>query len=81
MSREEEMVEITGHPRKHKSEAAYALWQGDMEEVVKDRATGEMMNREKWIFLPKSKCRILSEKNGLAMYMVPVWLAKEKGLI
>lgn len=72
MSRDE-MIEIAAE-LDHDRDASWAVWCGDMEDDP--RNPGE--ERKKLVFLPKSKCK-LGEAKGT--WMVPEWMAQEKGLI
>lgn len=55
---------------------AIAVADGTMEEVV-DQRTGEVTEREKWFWLPRSQIEI----DGEGTVTLPDWLAREKGLI
>jgi len=67
------------------TERGLALFQGDRHEVVDER-TGEIVERDHFVWLPKSQVTITREWRGrdherMAEIEVPEWLAKEKELI
>ena len=77
-------VTITAEIR-HTTERGLALFQGATHEVVDER-TGEIRERDHFVWLPKSRVEIAREWRGskgerMAEIEVPEWLAKEKELV
>ena len=58
-------------------EKSIVVWAGEMEDVTDER-TGEIREREKWVFLPKSLAQYDNDAKTVTM---PEWMAVEKGLI
>lgn len=58
------------------TEKGIAVADGTMEEIA-DRETGEVKEREKWFWLPKSQVEV----NDDGTITLPEWLAQEKGMI
>ena len=58
------------------AKAAIAVADGTTEEAF-DRLTGEVIEREKWFWLPRSQTQINSD----GTVTIPEWLAIEKGLV
>lgn len=60
-----------------------AVTDGEREEH-QDPRTGEIVEREKWVFLPRSQCSWSppdATPGTVVELTLPEWLAKEKGLI
>ena len=77
-------ISITAEIR-NTTDRGIALFQGDRHEVVDER-TGEVVERDHFVWLPKSQITITREWRGennerMAEIDVPEWLAKEKELI
>lgn len=61
--------------------AAIAIVDGTMEEKI-DPETGEITEREKWYWLPRSQIKTEPSTDGRgAVVTMPLWLAKGKGLV
>ena len=84
MGKTAETIEITAEIR-HTTERGIALYQGATHDVTDER-TGEVKERDHFVWLPKSQVTITREWRGrdgerMAEIGVPEWLAKDKGLI
>lgn len=67
------------------TERGLAIFQGHRHEVMDER-TGELVERDHFVWLPKRQVTITREWRGkgnerLAEIEMPEWLAKERGLV
>lgn len=77
-------VTITAEIR-HTTERGFALFQGERHEVVDER-TGEIVERDHFVWVPKSQVTITREWRGsqgerFAEVTIPEWMAKQKGMV
>lgn len=74
-------VYVRGETRSGK---AWMIWDGVSRAEVQDRRTGDMVDREKWLFLPKSQARRpepSTDKGQPETIELPEWLARKQGLV
>lgn len=77
-------ITITAEIR-HTTERGIAIFQGDRHEMMDER-TGELVERDHFVWLPKAQvtiCREMRGKGGerIAEIELPEWLARERGLV
>ena len=74
---------------RHSTARGLALYQGERHEVVDER-TGEVLERDHYVWLPRSQVTIIREWRGggrdgggarMAEIAVPEWLARQKELV
>lgn len=77
-------ITITGEIRQS-TERGLAIYQGEKHDVMDER-TGEIVERDHYVWLPRSQVTIEREWRGsngerMAEIDVPEWLAREKDLV